>query len=114
MQFELLLIALILFLGVIIIKQERLTRTLKLILGAGLIILVVSMILYEVAQSKKNENDRLIVNAFKQGKTLQCNGFEVDSNRFIFVSGTLNFIPNDANKKDRGVVIDISTCKIKS
>lgn len=113
MAFELLLIVMILLFGVILVQQERLTRTHKIVLSLCAAALIASMMFYEGYQSDKNKNDRLIIMAFKQGKTLLCNNVAVDAKRFIFVSGTLNFMPKDTNEKDRGIVIDISTCKIQ-
>jgi len=65
--------------------------------------------LYELNNQRVSENNRVVLNAFKQGKTIFCDGLELSSKDFIFVSGTLSFIANNTDQK--GVVIDISTCK---
>ena len=75
-------------------------------------ILVLLGVSYETMKREQNESDRAIVNAYYQGKTLRCGSLDVSSKTFIFVSGTLSFIPNDKNSDNRGVVIEISTCKI--
>ena len=67
--------------------------------------------LYELNNQRVSENNRSVLNAFKQGKTIYCEGLELSSKDFIFVSGTLSFIANDKNQDQKGVVIDISTCK---
>ena len=68
--------------------------------------------LYELNNQRVSENNRVVLNAFKQGKTIYCDGIELTSKDFIFVSGTLSFIANDKNQDQKGVVIDISTCKM--
>lgn len=68
--------------------------------------------LYELNNQRVSENNRVVLNAFKQGKTIYCDGLELTSKDFIFVSGTLSFIANDKNQNQKGLVIDISTCKM--
>ncbi|MBP6497208.1 MAG: hypothetical protein KA253_00895 [Campylobacteraceae bacterium] len=68
--------------------------------------------LYELNNQRVSENNRVVLNAFKQGKTIYCDGIELTSKDFIFVSGTLSFIANDKNQNQKGLVIDISTCKM--
>ena len=69
--------------------------------------------LYELNNSHQSEQNREILSAFKQGKTLTCKEVEVNNKTFIYVSGTLSFIPKDTNEKHKGVVLDIVTCKLK-
>lgn len=68
--------------------------------------------LYELNNQRVSENNRVVLNAFKQGKAIYCDGIELTSKDFIFVSGTLSFIANDKNQNQKGLVIDISTCKM--
>ena len=68
--------------------------------------------LYELNNQRVSENNRVVLNAFKQGKTIYCDGIELTTKDFIFVSGTLSFIANDKNQNQKGLVIDISTCKM--
>ena len=68
--------------------------------------------LYELNNQRVSENNRVVLNAFKQEKTIYCDGLELTSKDFIFVSGTLSFIANDKNQNQKGLVIDISTCKM--
>jgi len=94
-------------------KSESLTRKSKMI-----VILVLGHAigfgwLYELNNSNQSEHNREVLSAFKQGKTLTCKDVEINHKRFIYVSGTLSFIPNDANEEHKGLVIDIATCNIK-
>lgn len=115
MQFALFLAVLILFGSVWYSKKESLSLRMKLGMVGIVIILIALAAGYEMRQSQMNEYNRMIISAFKQGKTLYCgdSGVEVNSTTFIFVSGTLSFIPSDENKKDQGMVIDTFTCKTK-
>ena len=65
--------------------------------------------LYELNNQRVSENNRVVLNAFKQGKTIYCDGIELTSKDFIFVSGTLSFIANDKNQNQKGLVIEITT-----
>ena len=42
--------------------------------------------LYELNNQRVSENNRVVLNAFKQGKTIYCDGIELTSKDFIFVS----------------------------
>ena len=93
-------------------KKTTLSKKVKMII----ILLVGHAImfawLYELNNQRVSENNRVVLNAFKQGKTIYCDGIELTSKDFIFVSGTLSFIANDKNQNQKGLVIDISTCKM--
>jgi hypothetical protein len=94
-------------------KSESLTRKSKMI-----VILVLGHAigfgwLYEFNNANQSEHNREVLSAFKQGKSLTCKEVEIDNKRFLYVSGTLSFIPNDANEAQKGLVLDIATCKLK-
>jgi len=94
-------------------KKEVLSTRTKGMFLACIIIIVSIGALYESQNDKKSAHNREMANAFKQGKTLVCGQREVNQENFIFVSGTMSFIPSDTNEQDKGVVIDIFTCNLK-
>lgn len=69
--------------------------------------------LYELNNANQSENNREVLTAFKQGKVLTCKEIEVNNKEFIYISGTLSFMPNETNQKHKGLVIDIATCNVK-
>jgi len=111
MQFLLFLAVIVFFVSLWYTNKESLSTQTKLVMVGIVIALIGFAIWYEMDQNKINEDNRAIINAFKQGKTLSCGGVDVNATSFVFVNGTLSFIPSDTNGKDRGIVIDISTCK---
>ncbi len=94
-------------------KSESLSRKSKIIVFLLLGHLIGFGWLYEFNTSNQSKHNREILSAFKQGKSLTCKDVEVDNKHFIYVSGTLSFIPNDANEENKGLVIDSVTCKLK-
>ena len=93
-------------------KKEALSIRTKLLLLGCILMTIVAGAFYEWKVAQKSAHNRVMLNAFKQGKTLVCGQREVHQKDFIFVSGTMSFIPSDTNKNDKGVVIDIFTCKL--
>lgn len=94
-------------------KSEALSKKSKII-----VVLIVAHIigfgwLYEFRTSHQSQYNRDILSAFKQGKSLTCKEIEVNNKQFIYVSGTLSFMPNETNTEHKGLVIDIATCKLK-
>lgn len=94
-------------------KKSALSKKAKGGLLVALALLLTFAWWYEAHTSEATENNRLLISAFKQGKTLYCDGREISSATFVFVSGTLSFIANDKNQNDKGVVIDMATCKLE-
>ena len=110
----LVLVTFLAILGVVFYaKSEALSKKTKITLSVLIGLLIGSGWLYELNSSKKSQNNREVLSAFKQGKTITCNGVDVSNKEFIYISGTLSFIPNDTNQNHKGLVIDIVTCKLK-
>ena len=111
MQWLIFFTAVGLFVALFFAKKETLTKRAKMII----ILLVGHAIMfswfYELNTTKTSEGNRAVLNAFKQGKIIYCGELEITSKDFIFVSGTLSFIAHDKNTNQKGVVIDIATCK---
>lgn len=112
---QLLLVLAVVFLVVfgIYAKKSTFSKKAKVGLVLALVIFILFAWMYEANTAHQSEQNRLMISAFKQGKTLYCTDKEISSATFVFVSGTLSFIPNDKNKNDKGIVIDMSTCKLE-
>lgn len=94
-------------------KSEALTRKSKIVT-----LLIIGHAIgfgwfYELNNANQSEHNREVLSAFKQGKILTCKEIEVSNKGFIYISGTLSFMPNDTNQKHKGLVIDIATCNVK-
>lgn len=113
MQFLLFLVLVLLLVSVFYAKKSTLPKKAKGSLFIVLALLVGLAWWYEAENRQNSEESRLLISAFKQGKTIYCSGKEISSAMFVFVNGTLSFIPNDKNKNDKGVVIDIATCTLE-
>lgn len=94
-------------------KKETLSKKAKVVIVLLIGHAILFAWLYELNTYRVSENNRAVLNAFKQGKSIYCGELDVNSAEFIFVSGTLSFIPNDKNKSQQGLVIDIATCEIR-
>ena len=112
-QFLILITFLAIFGTVFNAKSETLSKKSKIILFVSVGILIAFGWLYELNSSQKSQNNREVLSAFKQGKIITCNDIDVSNKEFIYVSGTLSFMPNDTNQNHKGLVIDIVTCKLK-
>ena len=113
MQFLLFLAVVLLVVSVIYAKKSTFSKKAKIGFFIFLIILIGVAWWFEANNRENSEANRLMISAFKQGKTLYCNGREISSHTFVFVSGTLSFIANDTNPNDKGIVIDMATCKLE-
>lgn len=113
LQFLIFITILALFGAIFYAKSEALSRKSKWILFLILGHVIGFGWLYELGITNQSEQNREILTAFKQGKTLTCKEIDVNNKTFIYVSGTLSFIPKDTNEKHKGLVLDIVTCKLK-
>jgi len=92
-------------------KKDTLEKTTKIYIILSLVLVFLVGWLYTVYNQSIAKNDRAVINAYEQGKTITCGNYKVNINSFIFVSGTLSFVAKENKKELKGVVIDISTCK---
>lgn len=105
---------LLLFLAILIIfvsQKDTLDKSVKIYIIASLVLVVVLGWAYTFYNQRNAKNDREIINAYEQGKTLICGDYKVNNKNFIYVSGTLSFIAKENRKDLKGVVLDISTCR---
>jgi amino acid permease len=112
MQIVLFLILILLVLMVIVAKKDSLSKNAKITVFVVVAIFSLLIYFYESFQKTSAEHNRDIVNAYRQGKTLQCGEYKVDKNNFLYVSGTQTFVPKDDATAFEGVIIRVSTCKV--
>lgn len=113
MQFLLFLAVVLLIVSVFYAKKSTFSQKAKASFFIFLVLFIGVAWWYEAQNRENSETNRLMISAFKQGKTLYCNGREISSVTFVFVNGTLSFIANDQNQNDKGIVIDLAACKLE-
>jgi len=113
MQFLLFLAVVLIIVSVFYAKKSTFSQKAKVGFFIFLLLLIGIAWWYEAHNRENSEANRLMISAFKQGKTLYCDGREISSATFVFVNGTLSFIANDQNHNDKGIVIDLVTCKLE-
>ncbi len=113
MQVLLFIAIVLVLLSVFFAKSESMPLKYKIIMVLSIGIIIGLGFMYQSNVSEQTEHNRDIMNAFKQGKAIQCGDVEVSKKNFIYVSGTLSFVPNDKNMVHKGIVIDIVTCTVK-
>jgi Ca2+/Na+ antiporter len=112
MQILLFLIFVLLILIAVVSKKNSFSRNQKIIVTVVATIFVVAVYFYESSSDADAQKNRDMVNAFRQGQTLVCKGYEVDNTRFIYVSGTQTFIPKKSEDELKGVILEVSTCRV--
>ncbi len=110
MQIVLFLLLILMVLIIFVSKKESLSKSMKISLVGSLLLVFFLGWLYTTYNQKVAKSNRELINAYEQGKTLTCGEHKVNAQGFVFVSGTLSFVAKKSNEKNRGVVIDISTC----
>lgn len=113
MQFLLFLAVVVLVITGFYAKKSSISSKAKVGIFIFLALLIALGWQYEAKTRHESEENRAMISAFKQGKTLYCDEREISSATFVFVSGTLSFIANDKNQNDKGIVIDMATCKLE-
>lgn len=59
------------------------------------IVLIVAASFYEMRKEDSSEKMFMTIEAFKNGRTVDCNGVEISNKHFNFVSGTNTFLGRD-------------------
>jgi multisubunit Na+/H+ antiporter MnhB subunit len=77
------------------------------------VVVIIFTTIYEQNASNTIDQNREALQYFNQGKSLQCNGQDVDNQNFLYVSGTQSFSGKPNNKAVEGLVFDIRDCKIR-
>lgn len=111
MQIVLFLIFILLVLLAVVSKKDTFSKNTKITLIIVIAVLTVAIYFYESSIENNTEYNREMVNAFKQGKTLTCNEYKVNKDKFLYVSGTQTFVPKSSETTLEGVIVRVSTCK---
>lgn len=82
----------------------------KILTSAIVLGIILSAILYNTYSDKQRENMMNIVTKYKQGKTVTCDGVDVNSSLYDLSTGTYTFIGKE-NTPNYGQMISVSTCK---
>ncbi|MBE0491692.1 MAG: hypothetical protein IBX44_05530 [Sulfurospirillum sp.] len=113
MQIILFLFFIFAIIGLFAIKKEELPLKTKIALLVTLFVLLAAAGVYELSKSANTSQNRETLNAFLQGKTLDCGGVSVHTQAFDYISGTQVFMPKRSNTQHKGLVLEITTCKIR-
>ena len=70
----------------------ELNKSQKLIIGAVLLFIILGAIAYNKYNQSQREKMLNIIIKYKQGKTIQCNGVDVNSSMYSLSVGTYTFI----------------------
>jgi energy-coupling factor transporter transmembrane protein EcfT len=112
MQIILFLLFILAIVSIFVIKKDELSTGAKV----GIIVIFVFLIAlaswFEFSQDSQAQVTREKVNAFLQGKILDCGGIKVSKKGFDYVSGTQTFVPFRENVKYKGIVLEASKCKV--
>ncbi len=88
----------------------ELTKNQKIIISASLLGIILSAILYNNYMAQEQEKMLNIVTAFNQGKTVKCNGVDVNAKNYTLSIGTYTFIGKE-NTPIYGQMISASSCE---
>lgn len=112
MYYILVLALILLLLPLLLNLMTELTREQKRIIYIVFFIFIVLAGVYEYFKDSSGDDNRLKVIAFTQGKTLLCQGNEVNQKEFNFVSGTLT-LNGKPDSQYKGILYKISECQIQ-
>ncbi|MDR0666668.1 MAG: hypothetical protein LBF71_04565 [Campylobacteraceae bacterium] len=91
------------------LKNGRFTLAKRITIGILILLLIGTVAFYEISYAKRSGQNREILDAFNQNKTLICEGHEVTSADFTFVGGTKVFMRKDIAQG----VIPIEDCEVR-
>lgn len=113
MQIVLFLILILLVLLVVVAKKDSMSKNTKIMIFVVVAVFSLIIYIYESLLDNNAQHNREIVNAYKQGKVLECGDYKVDKTNFLYVSGTQTFVPKNGVTTLEGIIIRVSTCKLK-
>ena len=73
------------------IKDEKISKGVKALVSAVLVVILVCVYFYEQNLSKNEDAISKLVTDFKQGKTLKCGEYNVSAEKFNYEFGTASF-----------------------
>ncbi len=110
MQIILFFIVVVLIIILFAIIKSNFSLKNKLVFFFILFSLILSAFVYEAKLSDKEDRNRVVINAFNQGKSIYCENNEVNSSYFLLNFGTLSFVPKEDKTEFKGVVYPVEKC----
>lgn len=93
------------------IKDEKISKGVKALVSAVLVVILVCVYFYEENLSKNEDAVSKLVSDFKQGKTLKCSEYNVSAEKFNYEFGTASFLPKREFSDLSGVIVPIKSCE---
>ena len=106
------IISFVLLIGLFYILHyfTELTKMHKISITTALFIIIYSAIAYNTYQNHQSQKLLNIVTQYKQGKTIKCNGKDVNENTYSLSIGTYTFI-GKKNTKNYAEMISATNCE---
>ena len=93
------------------IKDEKISKGVKALVSAVLVVILVCVYFYEQNLSKHEDAISKLVSDFKQGKTLKCGEYNVSAEKFNYEFGTASFLPKREFSELSGLIVPITSCE---
>ena len=93
------------------IKDEKISKSIKALVSAVLVAILVCVYFYEQNLSKNEDAISKLVTDFKQGKVLKCGDHNVSNKKFNYEFGTASFLPKREFSDLSGVIVPITSCE---
>ena len=104
-------LAVIALLFIILHYFTELTQKQKILFAGSLSAFVLLAFLYNLYKTKEQEKMYAIITAYKQGKTIRRNGYDVNASNFSLSTGTYTFI-GKKNTPYYAVMISAYGCEL--
>ena len=101
----------VLFGAIWAIKDEKISKGIKALVSAVLVVILVCVYFYEQNLSKNEDAISKLVTDFKQGKTLKCGEYNVSAEKFNYEFGTASFLPKREFSDLSGIIVPIKSCE---
>ncbi|QPH85847.1 hypothetical protein CVT17_02160 [Campylobacter concisus] len=93
------------------IKDEKISKSIKALVSAVLVAILVCVYFYEENLSKNEDAISKLVTDFKQGKVLKCGEYNVSAEKFNYEFGTASFLAKREFSDLSGVIVPIKSCE---
>ena len=91
------------------IKDEKISKGVKALVSAVLVVILVCVYFYEQNLSKNEDAISKLVTDFKQGKVLKCGEYNVSAEKFNYEFGTASFVAKREFSDLSGVIVPITS-----
>ncbi|OUT11321.1 hypothetical protein B9N62_04815 [Campylobacter concisus] len=101
----------VLFGAIWAIKDEKISKGIKALVSAVLVVILICVYFYEENLSKNEDAISKLVSDFKQGKVLKCGEYNVSAEKFNYEFGTASFLAKREFSDLSGVIVPIKSCE---